>query len=132
MLRQDTKVRIARPTNDLKSIVDMYKQGLGFVELGRFEDHCGFNGVMLGHKEYQYHLEFTQHRSADSIVAPHPDQLLIFYMPDQTQWDPACLMMLQAGFVEVEAYNPYWSVHGRTFEDLDGYRVVLQNQEWSR
>jgi len=27
---------------------------------------------------------------------------------------------------------PYWDAHGRTFEDLDGYRVVLQNAAWAR
>ena len=26
--------------------------------------------------------------------------------------------------------NPYWEIRGRTFEDLDGYRVVLQNSAW--
>ena len=25
-----------------------------------------------------------------------------------------------------------WDEHGRTFEDLDGYRVVLQNSDWTR
>jgi len=31
----------------------------------------------------------------------------------------------------VESFNPYWDVHGHTFQDLDGYRVVIQNDEWS-
>jgi hypothetical protein len=35
-----------------------------------------------------------------------------------------------AGFKEVRAHNPYWSVRGRSFEDADGYRVVVQNEEW--
>ena len=26
--------------------------------------------------------------------------------------------------------NPYWDVSGRTFEDPDGYRIVLQNAAW--
>ncbi|MET4696895.1 hypothetical protein [Endozoicomonas lisbonensis] len=34
-------------------------------------------------------------------------------------------------FIEVEAYNDYWDVSGKTYEDIDGYRVVLQNREWS-
>ena len=40
--------------------------------------------------------------------------------------------MLAAGFRPVSSYDPYWDVHGRTFEDVDGYRVVLQNAAWSR
>ena len=29
------------------------------------------------------------------------------------------------------AFNPYWETRGRTYEDPDGYRVVLQQAEWS-
>jgi len=38
--------------------------------------------------------------------------------------------MLAAGFRQVASFNPYWDRCGRTFEDFDGYRVVLQNAEW--
>jgi hypothetical protein len=39
--------------------------------------------------------------------------------------------MLAAGLKQVSSVNPYWEVRGRTFVDLDGYPVVLQNAEWS-
>jgi hypothetical protein len=39
--------------------------------------------------------------------------------------------MLAAGFKQVTAFNPYWGVRGRTYEDHDGYRIVLQQAEWS-
>jgi hypothetical protein len=39
--------------------------------------------------------------------------------------------MLAAGFKEVVSLNPYWEAHGHTYEDEDGYRIVLQNTEWS-
>lgn len=35
-----------------------------------------------------------------------------------------------AGFIAVRSYNSYWDAAGRTFEDADGYRVVLQNADW--
>jgi hypothetical protein len=38
--------------------------------------------------------------------------------------------MVSAGFDEVAPFNPYWQRLGRTFEDHDGYRVVIQNAEW--
>jgi hypothetical protein len=28
------------------------------------------------------------------------------------------------------SFNPYWDRQGVTFEDPDGYRVVLQNATW--
>jgi hypothetical protein len=31
----------------------------------------------------------------------------------------------------VAAFNPYWDRDGVTFEDPDGYRIVLQNAAWS-
>jgi putative acetyltransferase len=38
--------------------------------------------------------------------------------------------MLDAGFEQVAALNPYWEARGRTFRDHDGYRVVLQRSRW--
>jgi hypothetical protein len=35
--------------------------------------------------------------------------------------------MMAAGYWPVASFNPYWDRSGRTFEDSDGYRVVLQN-----
>ena len=40
--------------------------------------------------------------------------------------------MLKAGFGEVESYNSYWDVEGKTFEDPDRYRVVLANCPWDK
>jgi hypothetical protein len=38
----------------------------------------------------------------------------------------SCKLMVAAGFRVVPSSNPYWDRTGRTFEDVDGYRVVLQ------
>ncbi len=57
--------------------------------------------------------------------------MLVFYIPDRTEWEASCARMMEAGFRGVISCNPYWDVRGRTFEDLDGYRVVLQNVAWS-
>ena len=54
----------------------------------------------------------------------------MFYLPDPTDWEDRCAQMIAAGFVAVPALNPYWDRLGRTFEDLDGYRVVLQRADW--
>ena len=36
-----------------------------------------------------------------------------------------------AGFDPVASFNPYWDRNGVTFEDPDGYRIVLNNEAWS-
>lgn len=40
--------RVARPTNRLKEVEAFYTKGLGFKVIGQFQDHDGFDGVMLG------------------------------------------------------------------------------------
>ncbi|WP_145590452.1 VOC family protein [Yersinia aleksiciae] len=124
-------MRVARPTDHLDTISEMYCRGLGFTELGRFADHQGFDGVILGHPYHAYHVEFTYHRGIQVGRAPTQDNLLVFYLPDEAQWGRQCQQMLAAGFLVVASYNPYWDVSGKTFEDTDGYRVVLQQRPWS-
>jgi hypothetical protein len=38
--------------------------------------------------------------------------------------------MKAAGFLPVISFNPYWDKKGLTFEDPDGYRIVLQQTDW--
>ncbi|MCW4630035.1 MULTISPECIES: VOC family protein [Marinomonas] len=131
MIPKITKMRVARPTDNLGKITDMYIHGLGFKLLGRFEGHNGFDGSIIGHEQHNYHLEFTHHKGTTVGKAPTQDNLLIFYVTDAQVWRLCCEKMLSAGFVHVSSYNDYWDVVGKTFEDIDGYRVVLQNREWT-
>jgi len=120
-------VRIARPTDDIDALLPFYRDGLGFEVVGSFADHEGFDGVMLGHRAAGYHLEFTRHLGHDVGRAPTQDNLLIFYLPDQDAYAKAVAQMETAGFAAVTSFNPYWDRCGKTFEDPDGYRVVLAN-----
>lgn len=125
-----THLRVARPTDNLQVIAKMYEQGLGLQVLAHFEDHESFDGIMLGNAEMPYHFEFTHHRGHSVGKAPTQDNLLVFYISDTKEWMERGQHMLTAGFKQVPSYNPYWDKSGRTFEDVDGYRVVLQNSAW--
>jgi hypothetical protein len=131
MMHADVVLRIARPTDHLTAIAAMYATGLDFTVLAEFHDHDGFDGIILGHPHSPYHLEFTTQRGHQVGTAPTQDHLLVFYLPDQAEWEASCACMLAAGFQRVPSYNPYWEAQGQTFEDLDGYRVVLQNAAWT-
>jgi len=131
MMKADAVLRIARPTDHLTTIAEMYATGLDFTVLAKFEDHDGFDGIILGHPQQPYHLEFTTQRGHQAGRAPTQDHLLVFYLPDQEEWEASGARMLAAGFQRVPSYNPYWEAQGQTFEDLDGYRVVLQNAAWT-
>ena len=126
-----TNFRVARPTDRLDEVVRFYTEGVGLTRLGSFEDHDGFDGVMLGVPGASYHLEFTRKRDHSFGRAPTEDHLIVFYLPDQREWEAAVKRMIAAGYEPVPAFNPYWDRAGRTFEDPDGYRVVIQNAEWS-
>lgn len=124
-------MRVARPSDHLAEIAEMYAQGLGFTILAQFQDHAGFDGIILGHPQQPYHIEFTAQAGHMVGQAPTQDHLLVFYLPDHGEWAASCAQMLAAGFRAVQSYNPYWDNRGRTFEDLDGYRIVIQNAAWA-
>jgi catechol 2,3-dioxygenase-like lactoylglutathione lyase family enzyme len=126
------KLRIARPTDDLDAVIRFYRNGLGLAVLFRFEGHDGFDGVMLGQEGAPYHLEFTRAHDHTAGDAPTAESLLVFYLPDRREWEAAAQSMRDAGFEPVPAFNPYWDRNGLTFEDPDGYRIVLQNSDWTR
>lgn len=125
-----THFRVARPVSNLSRSATMYQVGLGFVRVGQFDDHDGFDGVMLGFPGVDYHLEFTYCNTHPVAPTPTPEDLLVFYLPNRDEWESRCQAMLNAGFKPVPSLNPYWERDGRTFEDPDGYRVVIQCAEW--
>jgi catechol 2,3-dioxygenase-like lactoylglutathione lyase family enzyme len=124
--------RVARPTDDLDAVLRFYRDGIGLEVIASFENHVGFDGVMLGLPGAGYHLEFTHHRGQLVGRAPTRDNLLVFYIPDLAAWQAAVERMRSHGYLPVPSYNPYWDERGATFEDPDGYRVVFQNAAWGR
>ena len=124
-------LRVARPSDDLDALLPFYVDGLGLEVLFRFNGHDGFDGVIVGRPGWPYHLEFTRARGHVAGRAPTADNLLVFYYQDRQEWNLAVGRMVGAGFDPVTSFNPYWDRSGQTFEDPDGYRVVLQHEHWS-
>lgn len=125
-------LRIARPTRNIQALLLFYETGLGFQITCFFKQHAGFDGMMLGHPSLPYHLEFTEQNGHDPGRAPTQEHLLVFYLPEKGDWNTVVARMEGAGITPVKSYNPYWDVDGKgkTFEDADGYRVVLWNGAW--
>lgn len=130
MIPRDATLRVVRPTDNLSQLTEMYSKALGFEMLKQFQDQDGFDGVVLGHAKHAYHLEFVHQQGATVGHAPTQDNLLVFYLDCSQVWERACRGMIDAGFTVVESNNPYWERVGKTFQDVDGYRVVLQNRDW--
>jgi catechol 2,3-dioxygenase-like lactoylglutathione lyase family enzyme len=125
-------LRVARSTDNIDALLPFYRDGLGLRILSRFEDHDGFDGVILGAAGAAYHFEFTRARGHSAGRAPTRDNLLVLYVPDAAAWHAANERMRLAGFDPVPSFNPYWDREGRTYEDADGYRVVIQRSAWSK
>ena len=123
-------LRIARPVSDLARSTEMYCRGLGLTILGSFKNHEGFDGAMLGDPGSSYHFEFTHCPAHPVTPAPTPEDLVVLYIPDESEWRSSCRNMLAAGFKQVASFNPYWDTRGRTYEDPDGYRTVLECADW--
>ena len=120
------QLRVARHTERLDAVVAFYRDGLGLAEIGGFRDHDGYDGVFLEVPGTGAHLEFTAgggHRAPE----PHPESLLVLYLGD----DAAVRAAAERLAIEpVAPANPYWVEHGLTFEDPDGFRVVLVPEHW--
>lgn len=124
------QVRIARPTNQLLKVIQFYTEGLGLPQLSSFTNHAGYSGVMVGLPNREYHLEFTQHEAGSSGLAPTKDNLLVFYIPDPDEVNNAVTRLHNLGYSPVLPENPFWQDKSFTFEDPDGWRVVLFCGTW--
>lgn len=124
------QVRIARPTDQFDDIVTFYRDALGLDVLrlwrhGPHDDHHGYDGVVFGLPGTTYHLEFTHHIDGSPGPAPSHDNLLVLYMPEHTDVVTACDRLQHLGHQPVSSENPWWDDGGVTFEDPDGWRVVI-------
>ena len=127
MISRDIVMRVVRPTDNLEEITKMYADGLGFEVIGGFDNHGDFSGRMVGHPKHHYHLEFTTHAKEKAGRAPSLENLLVFYIPDDNEYEEAIIRISKSGFKKVKSFNPYWEGSAQTYEDLDGYRVVINN-----
>jgi ribosomal protein S18 acetylase RimI-like enzyme len=120
------QLRVARHTQRLDEVVAFYRDGLGFVEIGGFRDHDGYDGVFLAIPGTRAHLELTA-GGGHGAPRPHPESLLVLYLGDHAAVE---VIAARLDARPVDPANPYWLTHGLTFEDPDGFRVVLVPAPW--
>lgn len=121
------QLRIARHTERLDEVVAFYRDGIGLHEVGGFRDHEGYDGVFLAVPGTGAHLELTT-GGRHGAPKPHPESLLVLYLGDE---DAVRAVAARLDGDPVAPANPYWAEHGLTFEDPDGFRVVLVPERWT-
>jgi catechol 2,3-dioxygenase-like lactoylglutathione lyase family enzyme len=131
MMTSLTKLRVARPTNDIEEQLRFYRDGLGLEVLAQAEASEDFEGVVLGVPGGPWHLELTVAIGQVAPRAPTAEHLLVFYLPDRPAWETAVARLKELGFEPVPSTNPNWDRNGITFTDPDNYCVVLQNTDWT-
>ena len=62
-------LRIGRPSRDPDAAALRYCTAFALEELARFEDHEGFDGVIIGKRGAGYQLEFTRCRHHEVVPA---------------------------------------------------------------
>jgi catechol 2,3-dioxygenase-like lactoylglutathione lyase family enzyme len=115
------QLRVARHTERLDEVVAFYRDGIGLAEVGGFHGHDGYDGVFLAVPGTGTHLELTA-GGEHPAPTPHPETLLVFYLGEE---ELVAEVAARLGQEAVAPANPYWAEHGLTFEDPDGFRVVL-------
>jgi hypothetical protein len=115
------KLRVARHTDRLDEIVAFYRDCVGFPEIGRFQGHDGYDGVLLEIPGTCAHLEFTT-GGGQHAADPHPESLLVLYVDGQEEFDAIADRLAEAA---VSPANPYWQRNARAYTDPDGFQILL-------
>jgi hypothetical protein len=102
--------------------VAFYRDGFGLTEIGGgFRGREGYDGVFLEVPGTKAHLVFTA-GGGHGAPSPHPESLPVLYLGNA---EAARAVASRLGADAIAPTNPYWAEHGTTFQDPDGFRVVL-------
>ncbi|MFA5045686.1 MAG: VOC family protein [Paludibacter sp.] len=116
--------RSARHTNNLEQIIHFYCNILQLELLGDFRNHDQYDGVFLGIRDCDWHLEFT----TSDKMAHHTfgeDDMLVFYPVDKLDYDAILKIIAEQKIMTYKSNNPYWNNNGIMIKDPDGYNVII-------
>lgn len=118
------KLRTARHTENLQPIIDFYCGVLDLEILGEFHNHEGYDGVFIGNRGSDWHLEFTV-SSEKPHHEPDADDLLVFYAESDAEFEHLVGQFETNNIEPIAAKNPYWNANGKTYTDPDDFRIVI-------
>jgi catechol 2,3-dioxygenase-like lactoylglutathione lyase family enzyme len=116
---------VARPSADLAAAKAFYVDALGLTFEGDFENHAGYDGLLLSTGDPGYELELTHRADQGPCRPPCGDHLIVLYFADSAAMQAAAQRVQAHGHGPVAPLNPYWIGKSLTFADPDGWRVVL-------
>ncbi len=116
--------RYARHTSDLQRIERFYTEIVGLENLGGFENHNNYNGLFLGHKNSNWHLEFTT-SSEQPKSKFDEDDILVFYVNSEIELARVKKKLNQKNIPLEVPKNPYWKENGIMISDPDNFKIVF-------
>jgi YycE-like protein len=96
------------------------RDGIGLLEISRFREHDGYDGVLPALPGSGAHLGFTA-GGGYGAPSPHRESLLVVYLGDDAAVHD---VVARLDVDPVTPANPYRAAHGVTFADPDGFRLL--------
>jgi catechol 2,3-dioxygenase-like lactoylglutathione lyase family enzyme len=122
-------MRVARPTTDIERAITFWTQVVGLEILSRFEDHEGYDGVILGNSGGQWEIEVTRHSSGMPLPSPSEEDIIVLYLNKGVAREITDRLR-HAGHPPKEHPNPYWQAMGSSVHaDPDGYTLIILPNE---
>lgn len=116
--------RYARHTTDLSKIEKFYTELVGLENLGGFKNHSNYDGIFLGYKHADWHLEFTSSTEKPQSKFDE-DDALVFYVDSNSQLAKIKNTLKQKNITLEVPKNPYWVENGLMISDPDGFKVIF-------
>ena len=121
-------IRIARHTIDLKNAVEFYINIIGLERIGGFENHNGYDGIFIGNKESNWHIEFTTSEE-NPIHIFDEDDIIVFYPTSKEEYDEIINNLYSKKIKILKSKNPYWNENGILVKDFDNHNVIISKQK---
>ena len=112
--------RYARHTTDLPKMEQFYTQLVGLENIGGFKNHSSYDGIFLGYKTADWHLEFTSSPEKPQSKFDE-DDALVFYVDSNSQLAKIKKTLQQKNIPLEVPKNPYWVQNGIMISDPDGF-----------
>lgn len=120
--------RVARPTARLEEIRQFYGEVLEMDLVSSFSDHSGYSGFIFKLPGQDVELEFIYQENIKRYPKPTPENLLVWYIDNPLEWEKKIKSLEDRKVKEVQPENPWWEGRSRTFEDPDGWRIVISKK----
>lgn len=120
--------RYARHTDDLEKIEKFYLEVVGLEKIGSFEKHNNYNGIFLGPKNANWHLEFTTSSDLPKRKFDQ-DDILVFYLNSEIELNKIRETIRKKNIKTEVSKNPYWLKNGLMISDPDGFNVIFSIKE---